>query len=166
MSRSRQPSGAVRRLSGVRTLLPVLALLVLLPGCASGGSGGTAAAPTSDAADPAAGGGISQADNDLQITYDRGDGTEPESWTLTCVGFVEGSHPDAEAACAHLATLEEPFAPLAPDLMCTEQYGGPQTARVLGRWNGEEVDLELSRVDGCHISQWDALGPLLAEPVG
>ena len=165
MSRSRQPSGAVRRLSGVRTLCPLLALLVLLPGCASGGSGGTAA-PPSDTADPAAGGGISQADNDLQVEYDPGDGTEPQSWTLTCVGFVEGSHPDAEAACAHLTTLEEPFAPLLPDLRCTEQYGGPQTARVLGRWNGEEVDLELSRVDGCHISQWDALGPLLAEPAG
>jgi hypothetical protein len=149
----------------VRILLPLMALLALTTACA-GSTGGPAAAPTTGTPDPPAGGGIQQADNDLQIELDRGDGTEPESWTLTCVGFVEGSHPDAEAACAHLANVEDPFAPLPTDLVCTEQYGGPQTAHVFGRWSGEPVDLQLSRVDGCHISQWDALGPLLPGPVG
>jgi hypothetical protein len=28
------------------------------------------------------------------------------------------------------------------------------------------VDLELTRVDGCRIAQWDGLGPLLPGPVG
>ncbi len=163
-----QPSGPAPRLEGVRLLLPLLVLLALLSACAAGtaGSGGAAAPPPTDTTDAAAGGGISQADNDLQVSYDRGDGTEPESWTLTCVGFVEGSHPAAEAACAHLRTLDDPFAALPSDVMCTEQFGGPQTAHVLGRWNGEPVDLQLSRTDGCHISQWDALGALLPEPVG
>ena len=31
---------------------------------------------------------------------------------------------------------------------------------------GDPVDIELSRVDGCRISQWAALGPLLPGPVG
>lgn len=154
----RQPSGTARRLSCVRVLLPLMTLVGLLTACAPGNNG------SDDGG--AGGGGIDQAGNDLQVELDRGDGTEPEIWTLACVGFVEGSHPDAEAACAHLATLEDPFAPLPTDLVCTEQYGGPQTAHVLGRWNGEPVDLELSRVDGCRISQWDALGPLLPGPVG
>jgi hypothetical protein len=151
----------------VRILLALVALLTLLTACASpsGDAGGDAAA-TSGSADAAAGGGIEQADNDLQVEFDPGDGTEPETWTLTCVGFVEGSHPDAEAACAHLKATAEPFAPLPADVVCTEQYGGAQTARVLGRWNGEPVDLELSRTDGCRISQWDGLGPLLPGPVG
>ncbi len=161
--RSRQPRGPARRLTGVR-LLVCLALLALLPACASGG--GAATAPTPDSPDPAAGGGISQADNDLQIELDRGDGTEPESWTLTCVGFVEGSHPAPEAACEHLTAMDDPFAPLPADLMCTEQYGGPQTATVTGTWRGEPVDLSLSRTDGCRITQWDQLGPLLPGPVG
>ena len=162
-SHPRQPHGAARRLTGVRLLVWLTVLLALLPACASGGagSGGGAAVPTADSPDPAAGGGISQADNDLQVSYDRGDGTEPENWTLTCVGSVEGSHPDLEAACAHLEAMEDPFAPLPADVVCTEQFGGPQTARILGRWDGEPVDLELSRTDGCRISQWDALGPLL-----
>jgi hypothetical protein len=82
------------------------------------------------------------------------------------VGQVEGDLPDAEAACAHLDGLDEPFAPIPADAVCTEQYGGPQTAHVTGLWRGEPVDLELSRVNGCTISQWDRLGPLLPGPVG
>ena len=146
------------------------ALLALLTACATppeerGTSRNPATAEPADGDDPAAGGGISQADNDLQVTYDRGDGTEPETWTLTCVGFVEGSHPDPERACEHLEAMEDPFAPLPADVICTEQYGGPQTARILGRWNGGPVDLELSMTDGCHISQWEGLSPLVPVPV-
>jgi hypothetical protein len=155
------------RLTGVRVLL----LLALLPltACASPDPG--ASAPPGSATEDPAAGGIAPADNDLQVEFDRGDGTEPETWTLTCAGNVSGSHPDAEAACAHLADMDGPFAPLPGDAFCTQQFGGPQTARVIGRWNGEPVDLELSRVDGCHISQWDSLVPLVpaddagAEPV-
>ena len=166
LSHRRQPPGPARRLTGVRLLLPVLALLALLTACASGNArSGDAAAPTAGAGDPAAGGGIAQADNDLQVEYDRADGTEPESWTLTCVGFAEGSHPDPEAACEQLKAMAEPFAPLPADAVCTEQFGGPQTARILGRWNGEPVDLELSLTDGCRIEQWHHLSVLVPLPV-
>lgn len=143
--------------------LALLLALLSVIACASPAAPG-AVAP-SGGSDPAAGG-IQQADDDLQVEFDRGDGTEPESWTLTCVGNASGSHPEAEAACAHLAGMEDPFAPLPPDSVCTEQYGGPQTAHVTGRWKGQPVDLELSRVDGCHISQWDSLVPLVPAEVG
>jgi hypothetical protein len=145
----------------VRIILPLLALLALLTACADNGAadgpraGGTATEGTSEP------GGISRAENDLTIDVDLGDGSELRSWTLTCVGSAEGSHPDAEAACAHLQGLEEPFAPLPQDTMCTQQFDGPQTAHITGVWGGEPVDLELSRTDGCRIAQWDALGPLL-----
>ena len=166
--RRRRLPGTPGRPRGVRTLLALVAMLALVTACAgsSGEARSVAGSPTTGPVDPAAGGGIEQADNDLIVELDRGDGTEPESWTLTCVGFVEGTHPDGEAACAHLETVDQPFVPLPDDAVCTEQYGGPQTARVLGRWHGEPVDLELSRTDGCRISQWDALGPLLPGPVG
>ena len=169
--RRRQPPGAAGRLKGVRLLVSLTALLALLTACASppedrGTSRNPATGAPADGAGDAAGGGISQADDDLVVELDRGDGREPESWTLSCVGNASGSHPDAEAACAHLQTLEDPFAPLPEDVVCTEQFGGPQTAHVRGRWNGKQVDLELSRVDGCRISQWDSLGPLLPGPVG
>jgi hypothetical protein len=145
----------------VRTFLPLLALLALLTACASD-DGSTAADGTSESgADSGAAGGISRAENHLVIDVDLGDGSQPQSWTLTCAGSADGSHPDAAAACAHLQGLEEPFAPLPEDVMCTEQFGGPQTAHVTGVWGGEPVDLELSRTNGCRISQWDGLGPLL-----
>ncbi|MCZ2820104.1 SSI family serine proteinase inhibitor [Modestobacter sp. VKM Ac-2977] len=151
--------------------------LMLLAACGAGDDTGTAAGsstppPTSPAAGPTASdpatdpgsGGISRADNDLVIEYDPGEGAPVERYTLTCVGFVEGDLPDAEAACQHLEGLEEPFAPVPDDAICTQQFGGPQTAHVTGLWRGEPVDLQLSRTDGCRISQWDRLGPLLPGP--
>ncbi len=145
-------------------LLPVA--LVVLAAC--GSADGSAASPSDAAEGPAAdpaGGGISQADNDLQIEVDLGDGSAPATWTLTCVGFVEGSHPAAQAACDHLAGLADPFAPLPGDVACTQVYGGPETAHVLGRWGGEPVDLRLSRTDGCRIDQWASLVPVVPAPV-
>lgn len=161
----------------MRRLLPLLllAVVLVLAGCGSADGEDSGAAPTTDTTPDgaegvdgsdgaAAGGGIAQADNDLQIEIDLGDGSAPQIWMLTCVGFVEGSHPDAQAACDHLAGMDRPFAPLPADVVCSQQYGGPETARVLGRWGGEPVELELSRVDGCRIAQWDSLVPLLPAP--
>jgi len=144
----------VRRPTGVRRLLFLLPLL-LLAACA-------------DDARPGSGDALVSGLGDLVVEQDAGDGSAPQRWTLVCAedGTASGDHPDAAAACAHLADLDAPFAPLGDDLMCTQQYGGPQTARVTGTWRGEPVDLELSRVDGCRISQWDGLGPLLPGPVG
>ncbi|MGY1721374.1 SSI family serine proteinase inhibitor [Blastococcus sp. SYSU DS0552] len=148
-------------------LLALLVSALVLGACATGRGDGDASS-TGDGRDATGGGpsGIAQAANDLRIVVDRGDGTPPETWTLTCAGVAEGTHPRAEEACAHLEDMAEPFAPLPDDRVCTEQYGGPQTARITGRWNGAPVDLELSRVDGCRIAQWDALGPFLPVPVG
>lgn len=146
----------------MRTLL-VLTLL-LLAGCGSESVSSSPAAPSPTGAEDslAAGGGISRADNDLEIEIDRGDGSGPERYTLTCVGVVEGDHPRAEEACEHLKAMDEPFAPIPDDAVCTQIYGGPETAHVTGLWRGEPVDLELSRTDGCRVDQWERLGPLLA----
>ncbi|RBY93421.1 hypothetical protein DQ237_18435 [Blastococcus sp. TF02-8] len=144
---------------------PALAAAVVLSAC-GGGAGGASSGggPTGGDVPPAAG--ISRPENDLRIDVDRGDGSPPESWTLLCAGVVEGTHPQAQAACDHLAGMADPFAALPGDVMCTEQFGGNQTASVTGRWHGEAVDLELSRSDGCRISQWNSLGPVLPIPVG
>jgi hypothetical protein len=141
----------------LRLLLPLL----LLTACGSSTAGGEGSPDGAAGEDSLAGGGIARADNDLLVEIDLGDGSPPERWTLTCVGVVEGSHPQAEAACEHLKRLDQPFAPLPEDAVCTQQYGGPQTGRVTGVWGGEPVDLELSRTDGCRIAQWDGLVPLV-----
>ncbi len=135
--------------------LLVVLLLLALAGCAEPAGSGADPSPTAAASSDV------DADNDLLIVLDRGDGTEPERYTLTCVGVPDGDHPDASAACAHLEGLEDPFASLPADMVCTEQYGGPETARITGRWHATDVDVGLSRTDGCRISQWDSLGPVL-----
>jgi hypothetical protein len=147
------PGGAVRP-GGVRILLPLVALLGLLTACAGSPSSSASGSTTSSSSAEAS-------DDELLVELDRGDGTEPERYTLRCTDPADSDHPDAAAACEHLAGLEAPFVPLPGDLACTEQYGGPETAHITGRWNGEPVDLELSRTDGCRISQWESLGPVL-----
>jgi hypothetical protein len=132
-------------------------LVVLLAGCAGGSDGGAADQPSGE---------TQAAGDELRITVDVGDGAAQE-YLLRCGnGTAEGSLPDAAAACAHLRDLDDPFEPVPDDAICTQQYGGPQTARIEGSWHGETVDLELSRTDGCHIAQWDRLAPLLPVRVG
>ena len=157
----------------MRRLLPLTLLAGALASsaCAPGPVDDRGSAPASGTdggsgtPEPGAAAGIEQTQNDLRIDVDLGDGAPPQSWTLVCAGVADGTHPDQQAACTHLAGMPEPFAPLPDDVMCTEQYGGPQTARITGRWQGGPVDLELSRVDGCRIAQWDSLGPVLPVPV-
>ncbi|MFP5218133.1 MAG: SSI family serine proteinase inhibitor [Actinomycetes bacterium] len=136
-------------------LLVLLPLVLVLAAC-SGGSDDDALSP---APEPI---------GRLVVEQDQGDGSPPQRWTLVCEqgGAASGDHPEAAAACAHLLDADEPFAPLPEDRICTQVYGGPQTAHVTGTWRGEEVDLRLSREDGCAIAQWDGLGPLLPGPVG
>jgi hypothetical protein len=96
----------------------------------------------------------------LAIAYDDGAGTVQE-WTLTC-DPPAGSHPDPEAACRALAEHGATALPPVPDDQpCTMIYGGPQTARVTGSWNGAAVDSTLSRTNGCEIARWRALRGLL-----
>jgi hypothetical protein len=140
-------------------MLPSLvALTVLVTGCAASTTAGPAPAPASSTS--------RLPPNDLLVEIHRGGSSPTESYRLTCGTTVAGNHPAGAAACAHLFGLAHPFAPIPADLMCTQIYGGPQTAHVTGRWKGAAVDLRLSRVDGCRIEQWNSLGPLLPGPVG
>ena len=146
----RERRHALPRRTGVRLL--GLLLLLALTACADGNAPDVARPEQVDV---------------LVVEQDAGDGSPPQRWTLRCSrDGAAGDHPDPDGACAHLSGLDDPFAPLPADRVCTEQYGGPQTARVTGSWRGEQVDLRLSREDGCAISQWDSLGPLLPGTVG
>jgi hypothetical protein len=114
----------------------------------------------SEAADdpPAAGG--TEPDSPataLTVVYwaDGRDGRAQEA-TLTC-DPAGGTHPQPEQACAALAESADALAPLPPDLMCTQIYGGPEEAEVAGTYEGQQVQATFSRQNGCEIDRWDRL---------
>lgn len=127
-------------MAGMRAILATGAIAVVLTGC------GGAPAPAPDA------GGT------LVVTY-RADPAEPTTRrTLTCPARGGGD----VRACDRLAALHAPFAPPAPDEVCTQIYGGPQVLRVTGRWQGQAVDATFRRTNGCEITRYDAVAPVFA----
>ncbi|MFI1394622.1 SSI family serine proteinase inhibitor [Streptomyces sp. NPDC020681] len=83
---------------------------------------------------------------------------------LEC-GPSGGTHPSADAACARLDELaqegRDPFAPVPEGQMCTQQMGGSETAHITGTWRGRQVDATFSRTNGCEISRWQTIEPVL-----
>ncbi|MGW0389488.1 SSI family serine proteinase inhibitor [Streptomyces sp. NPDC003042] len=108
---------------------------------------------------------LAPAPDRLTITVsDTGNRRVDGEYRLEC-GPVGGNHPEAEKACARLAQFakegRDPFAPDAKRQMCTFQDGGPATARVTGTWRGQKVDTTFRRKNGCDITRWNDLEPVL-----
>ena len=53
------------------------------------------------------------------------------------------------------------FEPVPDDIACTEQFGGPETATVSGTLGGRPIDARFARHNGCEITRWDKVAPLL-----
>lgn len=103
---------------------------------------------------------------DLTVVVDATGEGATTTYTLACEP-VGGDHPDAEAACAALAAGGlAAFEPTPMDVACTEQWGGPQTATVVGTVAGEAVDAQFGRTNGCEISRWETLAPLFGPDAG
>ena len=67
-----------------------------------------------------------------------------------------------DAACQAIAGIDvDALGPVSPDTACTEIFGGPDTASLEGTIEGENVDVDLSRANGCEIERFDAAVPLL-----
>lgn len=104
----------------------------------------------------------------LRVSYwEDGSGTKPDSvWTLRC-SPAGGSLARPARACAKLAAGgAKLFAPFPRDTACTEIYGGPQRARIVGTIAGKRVWTTLTRTNGCEISRWARVSPWLLPPGG
>jgi subtilisin inhibitor-like len=99
---------------------------------------------------------------DLQVTlWPKGKETgQVVSWSLRC-DPARGSLPRPGRACRLLRALREPFAPVPPDGVCTQIYGGPQIALVRGRFLGRRIWTYFKRTDGCQTGRWNRLRFLL-----
>ncbi|WP_431043135.1 SSI family serine proteinase inhibitor [Streptomyces sp. P1-3] len=101
----------------------------------------------------------------LVLTYSHtGEAADRRKYRLHCHP-AGGTHPDARAACARLDEIaqwnKDPFAPIPEERVCTMQYGGPATARITGTWAGRRVNAKFTRADGCEVTRWNRLAPLL-----
>ena len=104
----------------------------------------------------------------LRLTYweDSAKASESVTWTLRC-NPPGGSLPRPARACARLtAGGAKLFAPLPRNIVCTEIYGGPQRARVVGAVNGRRIWATFARSNGCEIDRWQRISPWLVPPGG
>jgi hypothetical protein len=138
-----------------RGLWCAVGLLVVLSGCGADQAGSPK--PTPAASSTGAG-------DVLSIVFHDGKGPAT-TWRLTC-NPPGGDHPDPATACRVLKEKGAEALPAVPKgRMCTQIYGGPQTATITGTWLGKPVSSRLSRVNGCETSRWQALVGLLPKPV-
>lgn len=109
---------------------------------------------------------------DLSISFTDAAGNLAE-YRLACLGDTAtftGEVPlgvDAATACLSVATdtarmLLDPD--VMVDRMCTEIYGGPETATVSGLLGGTEADYEINRTNGCGIDDWERVFAGLVAP--
>jgi hypothetical protein len=108
------------------------------------------------------------ASTSLRITYWQ-DSAKPSAtvtWTLHCAP-PRGTLSRPARACARLeAGGAKLFAPLPKNIVCTEIYGGPQKARVVGTVSGKRVWATVARRNGCEIDRWQRVSPWLLPPGG
>ena len=136
-------------------------VLALVAAVLVGGSGCTDQDRGADVPEPGrTGSSVPTTGTELVVVGTDGSGARV-SWRLTC-DPPGGDHPDPEAACRVLAEGGDAALPaVRKDRVCTQVYGGPETATVSGTWRGRPVVSSFSRTDGCQIARWDALAALL-----
>ncbi|SEG45994.1 Subtilisin inhibitor-like [Actinacidiphila yanglinensis] len=102
----------------------------------------------------------------LDVAYDDGAG-HTRSYRLSCGAATRrGAGRAATAdACAQLDTIGGPAPAVPAGQACSMIYGGPQTARVTGTWQGRTVQESYRRTNGCEVTRWNRMVPALPNPV-
>lgn len=104
---------------------------------------------------------------ELSIRFEDGAGNTKTA-TLTCRrdlqragGYLRDAAPASEL-CTAVRSIKE-LLTTQPDRprVCTQIYGGPETARVTGTIDGVEVDRRFARTNGCEIADYRRAGALL-----
>lgn len=94
----------------------------------------------------------------------QGGEAEPQSFELDCTGGApSGTHPNPQGACDVLLSADFTLFSVGTEEECTEIYGGDSTMLMIGHIKGKAISTEFSRVNGCEISRWDSLVPLLPQ---
>ncbi len=109
----------------------------------------------------------------VEITVTHPD-IEPIVYTVGCMGDTFPVTPavdgvNGQQACdllADAAVRSRLIDGIPADQMCTEIYGGPDEAHIVGQIDGEDVDATITRVNGCEIDAWESMVGLLPPAIG
>ncbi len=94
----------------------------------------------------------------LTVSVTADEGAAPVEMTLEC-DPPGGDHPQPAEACEKIKSAGvKVFDPVAKDQACTMIYGGPQTATVVGTYDGTPINATFNRTNGCEIDRWEKLG--------
>jgi hypothetical protein len=77
---------------------------------------------------------------------------EPNTYTLRC-DPAGGTVPRAATVCRQLDALVNPFRRTSKNLVCSDQYGGPQQALITGSHKGNRIWTLIGMRNGCEISR-------------
>jgi hypothetical protein len=141
-----------------------LAVLLAAVTAASLAPAAAQAAPAASAAAPS--------DVALNLSVIETPGATARKATLRCRGsraVARGYLSEVPAKACRQARALERFLLSTPDpnRICTDIFGGPQTAKVTGSVDGRRVQRSsFSRRNGCEIADWDTMGLLLSSAIG
>jgi hypothetical protein len=119
--------------------------------------------------------GGSRVTTELEIHYEHVAAGIDQTYTVSCTDAssdVSGDavDVDADAACEALrepAVVERLTQGPPQDQVCTEIYGGDDTAEIEGTIGDRSVDTVADRTNGCAIDTWDELlAPILPPAIG
>ena len=112
---------------------------------------------------------------ELEIRYEHAAAGVEQTYTITCTDSSselsgDAVEVDADAACAALdapAVVERLTQGPPEDQVCTEIYGGDDTAAIEGTIGDQPVETVADRTNGCSIETWDGLlAPILRPAIG
>jgi|GEM_PF-1048478 len=91
----------------------------------------------------------------LTLTY-RPSAISQSVYTVSCRAYsATGTHPNKKAICAAIAKQGiRLFTPVPIGTMCTQIYGGPQKAKIVGTVHGRKINAAFNRSNGCQIARW------------
>jgi hypothetical protein len=70
--------------------------------------------------------------------------------------------PQQSQACGAAAGISAAdLRPTPSGVACTDIFGGPQTATIVGVIRGQQVNARFSRTNGCEIKRWNGVSDLL-----
>ncbi len=161
-----------------RIALPIT-LALALAGCGSDGTDVAAEGtlPVPDASTTTVPGGPlgagTGAIGTVEITVTHPD-IEPIVYTVGCMGDTFPVTPavdgvNGQQACdllANEAVITRLVEGVPADQMCTEIYGGPDEAHIVGEADGVAIDATITRVNGCEIDAWESMLGLLPVAIG